>query len=189
MVREVQETTLKYLCRGNPGYDETELLDQYRAFLCSQGLSLWDAQEAADLHVVLFVGDTGTSLQQDWPVQRGELVEECDEEQAPVDMDEIRRAWAERDAESLVEEPPCEYFVTISANVKFRRLHRTSVCSSIKGLCRRWEEVPSVELAREDARCRKCFKVDMPLDDGSSGESSASSSADDEAREEPQEIC
>ena len=180
IVREVQEIVLRYLCGGSPGYDETEILEQYQAFLVTRGLTQWDALDASSEHHVLHAGDTGTSLQQPWPyasVGRGKEVEQ-------LDMELIRKEWAAADAQAAEPLQDTEFFVTVSANKGVRRLHRTVVCCSVKALCRKWEEVYFIELAQEDDRCKRCFPRPGPSEEFSSSGSSGSSSESDEPSEE-----
>ena len=174
VIREVQETSLKYICHGSPGFDETELLDQYRDFLLTRGYELWDAQSAADHHVVLFSGDTGCSLQQHWPVDPLDLPAVAEPREVDIIVD-----W--EDDEPFKEfVPVASYWVSISLKKKLRRLHKSEVCSATKWQCREWENVYQLEDAHEDSKCRKCFPFKPTDGEGSSGDESSASSSEEE---------
>jgi hypothetical protein len=175
VIREVQETALKYISEGTPGFDETELLDKYRDFLVQKGYEVWDAQEAADNHVVLYQGTTGLSLHQHWPMDPDVQPEPTD----PVLIEELNINW-EADEPFAEWAPAAPYFVSISDKKRLRRLHKSDVCSALKHQCRNWEEVQTLDEASEDSRCKRCFPlVDKQEATSSGDESSASSSSED----------
>ena len=177
IVREVQVAVLRFVSHGDPGFDETEVLDGYRTALIAAGVGEWTAYESMERHQVLHLGDTGNSLHQSWPLDLSIPMPDDDF----TEVAKARKMWDEMDKQSLLEaqEPP--YWVSISQKKGLRKLHRTEVCSAIKWLCRNYEEVENIDTAREDSRCLKCFPQRRRTEeDNSSGGGSTVSSSDPE---------
>ena len=141
------------------------------------GVGEWAAFELMERHKVLHSGDTGNSLQQNWPLDLS--IQAPDEDF--IEVAKAREMWDEMDKQSLLEAHDLPYWVSISQKRGLRKLHRTEVCSAVKWLCRNYEEVENIDMAREDSRCLKCFPPRRHADeDNSSGGGTTVSSSDPE---------
>ena len=71
-VSQVQEAVLRYLAGGHPGFDEEELFTLIIDRVVERALATQEvATEMMDHHRVLFQGETGMSLHQQWPPDSG----------------------------------------------------------------------------------------------------------------------
>ena len=121
IVVRVQEKVNEAICEGDPGYDEAELIEEYKAFLIKRG------ETASPLvNLIAKAGKNGPWIGGHWPVL-GECADMEPDPDSKVGVKPDGAAQPSMSAEGHdgVEAP---YFVSISRRTGFRRLHKTHCC-------------------------------------------------------------
>ena len=146
VVEKVQQEILASL-RAEGGYNEDELLDDFKEFAEKQGLVGFRVRRR---HKVLPLSKLEPCLM---------LAEDSDDSLADEDLCQ-RRLAAEG---PLVLEPQAvavgdspRYYITISRRNGFRRLHMSGACPVQAWKCQEMEEVQDIKQAAFDAVCLNC---------------------------------
>lgn len=171
IVVQVQEKVNEALCEGKPGYDEAELMEEYRSFLATR---VEEADPLVSLHLISKVGKDGPCLGGQWPVldESAVLDPEQDHSRNAESADQTQSKTL--DDNGGVEAP---YFVSISRRTGFRRLHKTYCCGVMPWQCHLIEWIKEVKESTADAYCKACQKDcrwDVKEDSSSSSGSSSS---------------
>ena len=185
IVTKVQEVVNRCICSGSPGYDETELLTEYKQFLVSRGVD--QAGRVAGRHNIWrnTEDNIGYQLGVKWPTL--EVLEDPNAEwdTTLVQPKHVEEAQEEATSSATSRTPP--YFVSITRRTGFRRLHKTSGCGVIPERCHKVEWIWEVEEKTADAVCKVCLArsgKQKPKSDSSSSSSGSSSSTDEEVEEQ-----
>ena len=110
---QVQQQVNRALCEGDPGYDESELWDEFATFLESRGE---ESEQIIGRHSIFKSGTNGPFLGGVWPMMDEVGPEEVQQDQPAADPAPLEPEPAKED----VMDPP--YFVSISRRSGFRRL-------------------------------------------------------------------
>ena len=153
------------LCGGDPGYDESELWDEFATFLKWRGE---EAESSVARHRIFKSGTKGPFLGV-WPMMDEVGPEEGQQDQRVVDPSPPES----EPAKELVVDPP--YFVSISRRSDFRRLHKNYCCGVMPWQCYKW--VHEVKAGTADAYCKRCLKACGKLGDAVDSSSSGTSSS------------
>ena len=174
IVVQVQQQVTRALCEGDPGYDESELWDEFAAFLKSRGE---EPEQVVTHHRIFKSGTKGPFLGGVWPVMDEIEPEEIQQDQPAEDATPL-------DVETVKEgdvEPP--YFVSISRRSGFRRLRKNHCCGVMPWQCYKVEWIHEVKESTADAHCKHCLKACGKLGDGAVSSSSGSSSSTEDQTE------
>ena len=179
IVTRVQESVNRCICSGGPGYDESELLTEYKQFLEARGVL--EAGRVAGRHHIWRNADDGIGymLGVKWPTF--EVLENPDH---VWDTSLVQTGRVEIDHREEISSSPSSrtppYFVSITRRTGFRRLHKTSGCGVIPERCYKVEWVWEVNEKTADAVCKVCLaRCGKSKPDSSSSSSGSSSSTDD----------
>ena len=187
IVHEVQELVCNSICRGTPGFCETEMLEDFSEYLRGKEVPDDEVKQVIASHEVVKknVNDDGVeswNLQRDWPglellwQSGGEHAMRSEHDHEGVDQPDTDQA--------PIEDEQAPFFVTISRRSGFRRLHRRGYCGVFHGTCQQVEFLRRVDSAAADAFCKICLKKGglretSNLESSTSG--SSSSTSDEEA--------
>ncbi len=174
IVTRVQETVNRSICSGGPGYDESELLTEYKQFLEERGVL--DAGQLVSRHHIWKKTEDGVGfmLGSNWPTL--EILEQP-EQDFDVSMVDLEQRDGVREASQPARSPP--YFVSISRKTGFRRLRKVGSCGVNPEGCYRVDWVWEVTSKTADATCKTCLAKSGKPGDGDSSSSSGSSSSTD----------
>ena len=177
IVQKVQEAVNKAIVEGKPGYDESELMEDFACFLVTKGRvpSDWIKH-----HAVWKKNGGEIMIGGRWPTMDVDII---DGEIWGEHAYDAKPAEAEsRSGEPAEEEPASSstpFFVTISRHSGFRRLHKSGCCGIHPWACHRVEYVTQVNEDTADAVCKTCQRVSGgQMDDAGSSTSGSSSSTE-----------
>ena len=176
IVLKVQEAVNKAIVEGAPGYDESELLEDYGCFLVTRGRMPADWIKH---HAIWKKIDGSLHLGGTWPMIEvdfidGALLEEPSQVQPP---ETINEGAAEAEREETADTAP--FFVTISRHTGFRRLHKIGGCNIQPWACHKVEYLARVVPGVADAACKTCQRKhgkafeEGPEESSTSGSSSS----------------
>ena len=168
IVVQVQQQVNRALLEGDPGYDESELWDEFASFLKERGE---DADPVVAPHRIFKTGSKGPHLGGTWPTMEEPLQEVVHEEQAVVHQ----TPPDQEPTKEPEEDPP--YFASISRRSGFRRLHKNRCCGVMPWQCYKIEWIHEVKEDTADAHCKHCLKVCGKMVDAVESSSSGSSSS------------
>ena len=182
IVTEIQEKANRSICEGGPGYDESELIEEYGEFLKSRSE---DPIEWKRRHQFMRHADDGPCLGVKWPALPAEnLVDEAYNEGLHVGESQEAKELVVAEASENQDEG-ATFFVSVSRRAGFRRLHRVNGCGIKPWACQKVEWIKEVREGVADAACKIC-KVKLGKETETEGTSSSGSSSSTE--EEPEGV-
>ena len=143
IVLKVQEAVNRSIVVGKPGYDESELIEDYGCFLVTKGRL---PKEWVRHHAVWTRIDGETVLGGKWPTMDSDVIDaEIWAEHAGQDniVDEPEKTGGEDSGEPQ-EDMEAPFFVTISRHTGFRRLHKSGCCNTHPWACYKVEYLSRV---------------------------------------------
>ena len=180
IVMEIQDKVNKSICEGGPGYDESEVIDEYGEFLKARSE---DPIEWKRRHQFMKRADDGPCLGVKWPVLPMESVE-AEAYQEGIqghDWQEVKETTGSDRHEDQM--GVASFFVSVSRRAGFRRLHRINGCGIKPWACHKVEWIKEVREGCADAACKIC-KVSLGRGAEAEGSSSSGSSSSTEEEQE-----
>jgi integrase len=185
IVMEIQEKVNRSICEGGPGYDESEVVEEYGVFLKARSV---DPIEWKRRHQFMKRSDDGPCLGVKWPALSSEFLDEeaynegAQIGEAPEPNDVVVADSIENQDESAT------FFVSVSRRAGFRRLHRVNGCGIKPWACQKVEWIKEVREGCADAVCKIC-KVKLGKETEIEGPSSSGSSSSTEEGKEDLEVA
>ena len=186
IVLKVQEAVNKAIVEGAPGYDESELLEDYGCYLVTRGRSPADWIKH---HAIWKKIDGNLHLGGQWPTIEVDFVDGALLEEQPQNqpVEASAEGVMESEAEDTAESAP--FFVTISRHSGFRRLHKSGACNTQPWACYKVEYLARVVPGVADAACKTCQrKHGKPLEEGQEESSTSGSSSSTEVEEADESV-
>ena len=181
IVIEIQEKVNRSICEGGPGFDESELIEEYGEFLRaarSEDPIEWKRRHQFMKHAV-----DGPCLGVKWPALPLEnLIDEAYNEGLQVDETQEAQETIVSDVSESRDEGAA-FFVSVSRRAGFRRLHRVNGCGIKPWACHKVEWIKEVREGVADAACKIC-KIKLGKETETEGTSSSGSSSSTEEQED-----
>ena len=179
---EIQEKVNRSICEGGPGYDESEVIEEYGEFLKARSE---DPIEWKRRHLFMKRADDGPCLGVKWPALPADALDEeaYNEGQRIGEIQEVSEATLQSDVTN--QDEGASFFVSVSRRAGFRRLHRVNGCGIKPWACQKVEWIKEVREGCADAVCKVCKVSVGKQTDAVDSSSSGSSSSTEEGNEEP----
>ena len=184
IVMETQEKVNRSICEGGPGYDESEVIEEYGEFLKTRSV---DPIEWKRRHQFMKRSDDGPCLGVKWPALSSEFLDEEDYNEG-AQIGEVPEPKDVAVADSFEDQDEsATFFVSVSRRAGFRRLHRVNGCGIKPWACQKVEWIKEVREGCADAVCKIC-KVTLGKETEIEGQSSSGSSSSTEEGKEDLEV-
>ena len=182
IVMEIQEKVNRSICEGGPGYDESEVIEEYGEFLKARSEDPIDWKRR---HQFMKRADGGPCLGVKWPALPTDALDEeaYNEGQQSGEVQEVKEATFQGDVTN--QDEGASFFVSVSRRAGFRRLHRVNGCGIKPWACQKVEWIKEVREGCADAVCKVCKVSVGKQTDVVDSSSSGSSSSTEEGDEEP----